>query len=67
VLRLNGDQILHLHDAGGTPGRALGFLALGPRAHTPAQNGFRALGFDGDPLGIQLGAAPQRLLSNASG
>src|ERR1700709_2548186 len=65
-LNLMGSSFyLGLGDAGRRPGDALGFFALDPGANGTLQYHLAAVGFDGDPVGVHLGAALERFLDLA--
>src|SRR5689334_13701634 len=57
-----GEAVLHLAHARGEPSNALGFGALGPGPDRALQDDLAAVRLDGDAVGVDLGAALERLL-----
>src|SRR4051794_19182665 len=65
ALQAYGDTVLHLGHAGGRPRGPFSFLTLGPGAHGALEDHLPAIGLDRDTVGVDLGAAPERLLDLA--
>src|SRR5258708_28913345 len=55
VLWADYNPVFHFGDAGRRPGDALRFLAFDPGANGAFQYHLAAVGFDRDPIGVQLG------------
>src|SRR5438477_11507314 len=56
-LGTHNDPVVDLGDAGGGPGNPLRLVALDPRPHGALEDHFAAVRFNGDAIGIYLGAA----------
>ena len=65
VLRSYSDPVVHPGDARRRPGGALRLLTLGPGAHRALEDDRAALRLDRDAVGVDLRAAPERLLDLA--
>src|SRR3981189_2218908 len=65
LLRTDYDPIFDVGDAGRRPRDALGFLAFDPGADGTPQDHLAAISFDGDPIGVHLGVALERVLDLA--
>src|SRR5271157_5219180 len=60
--RFDGDKILDAVHPRGRPGLPRGLLLFSPRAHGASQSHLATVHLDGDPMGVHLGAALERLL-----
>src|SRR5439155_18532321 len=65
ILRTYGKPVLDLDNAGRRPGRSFGLLVFGPGPHSAVEDDHAVIGFDFDAIGVDLGAAPERLFDPA--
>ena len=61
-LRLDDDSVLDRGNPGSRPGDTVGLLAFCPRMHGASENDLAAVRLDYDPVGVDFGAAPERLV-----
>src|ERR1700676_2326376 len=54
------DQVVHSDNAGRRPSHPFGLLALRPGADGAPEGNGAAFGFDGDAVGVEFRAAPER-------
>jgi hypothetical protein len=62
TLRAHDDPVFHIGDARRRPRHALGLLPFDPRSYGSFEDNLAAARFDGDAVGVDLGAMPECIL-----